>query len=267
MPTQNQIKNLSDKLKKYRNRYLRRQWDDLDESATRIMVNSLLTDVLGFTELEDVKTEFRIRGEYADYVIQLARKKHFIVEVKSIQLDLSEKHLRQSVNYAANEGIDWILLTNGKQIELYRVLFEKPISSRKIFDLDISSNDDLKLIPEFLVYLTKKSILKNELDDFWKRFEALEPTQLSKNLYAIEVVKFLKKLLKKKTGLYFNDDDVLDSLYRIITTKIESVKPKTPLQVLHKKNLGQNTSSNAVSTARPQAETKPTPVLNSDSGV
>ncbi len=256
MPTQNQIKSLSVKIKRYRNRYLKKQWDDLDESATRIMVNSLLTEVLGFTELEDVKTEFRIRGEYADYVIQLARKKHFIVEVKSIQLDLSEKHLRQSVNYAANEGIDWILLTNGKQIELYRVLFEKPISSRKIFDLNISDKNDIKVIPEFLVYLTKKSILKNELNNFWKRFEALEPTQLSKNLYAIEVVKFLKKVLKRKTNLYFNDDDVLDSLYRIITTKIESVKPKTPLQVFHKNNLRQSKSLSTTLTNRPQATVK-----------
>jgi hypothetical protein len=188
-------------------------------------------------------------------VIQLARKKHFIVEVKSIQLDLSEKHLRQSMNYAANEGIDWILLTNGKQLELYRVLFGKPISSRKIFDLDISSNDDLKVIPEFLVYLTKKSILKKELDNFWKRFEALEPTQLSKNLYAVEVVRFLRRVLKKKTSLYFNDDDILDSLYRIITTKIESTKPKIPLQIFHKKNLDQNTLSGTAPAIRSQIET------------
>lgn len=244
MPTQSQIQNLSTNIRKYRNRYLKKQWDDLDESATRLMVNSLLTDVLGFTELEDIKTEYRIRGEYADYVIQIARKKHFIVEVKSIQLDLTEKHLRQSVNYAANEGIDWIILTNGKQIELYRVLFGKPISSRKVFDFDISRTEDVKVMPEFLIYLTKKSILKNELDDFWKRFEALEPTQLSKNLYSIEVVKFLKKVLKKKTNLYFSEQDVLDSLYRIITTKIESDKPKIPTHILQKKEKSQNTSSN-----------------------
>lgn len=264
MPTQSQIKNLSDKIKKYRNRYLKKHWDDLDESATRIMVNSLLTDVLGFTELVDIKTEFRIRGEYADYVIQLARKRHFIVEVKSIQLDLTDKHLRQSVNYAANEGIDWIILTNGKHISLFRVLFEKPISARKIFDFDLSNKEDVKVMPEFLVYLTKKSTLKNELDDFWKRFEALEPTQLSKNLYAIEVVKFLKKVLKKKTDLYFSEDDVLDSLYRIITTKIESVKPKTPLDVLHKRTHGQNTSSNTASTAQPQVVQKTPPVVTGD---
>lgn len=246
MPTQNQIKNLSGKLKEYRKRYMKKAYNDLDESATRLMVNSLLTDVFGYTELDEIKTEYRIRGEYADYVIQLARKKHFVVEVKSIQLDLTEKHLRQSVNYAANEGIDWIILTNGKQIELYKVLFEKPINSRKIFNFDISNKDDFKKMSEFLVYLTKKSVEKNELTDFWKRFEALEPVQLSKNLYDVHVVKFLKKVLKKKTDLSFSEDDILDSIHKIITTKIDSNKPKTPINIFSKKKEKQNQSDNSL---------------------
>ena len=128
MPTTHQKEQLYKSLKDYKKRYLRKKYAELDESATRLMINSLLTDVLGYTELEDIKTEYRIRGEYADYIIQLARKKHFVVEVKAVQLDLSEKHLRQSINYAANEGIDWIILTNGRQIELYKVIFGKPIN-------------------------------------------------------------------------------------------------------------------------------------------
>lgn len=235
MSTQNQIKNFSNSLKAYKKKYLKKQYFELDESATRLMINSLLTDVLGYTELEEIKTEYRIRGEYADYVIQLARKKYFVVEVKSIQLDLTEKHLRQSINYAANEGIDWIILTNGKSIELYKVLFGKPISARKIFDFDISENDDFKKMSEYLVFLSKKSVEKEELFNFWKRFEALEPIQLSKNLYDINIIKFLRKILKQKTGLYFNDNDILDSIHKIITTKIECNKPKSPTDIFAKK--------------------------------
>lgn len=231
MPTKNQIKMVADKLKKYKKRYIKKQYSELDESATRLMINSLLTEVLGYAELEEIKTEYRIRGEYADYVIQLARKKHFVVEVKSIQLDLTEKHLRQSMNYAANEGIDWIILTNGKQIQLYKVIFKKPIQSRKIFDFDLTNKDDLKKMPEFFVYLTKKSVQKNELEDFWRRFEALEPMQLCKSLYDIKVVRFLKKALKESTGLSFSEDNILGSINQIITTKIESSLPKSPSDI------------------------------------
>lgn len=239
MPTSNQVQNLLSKLKKYRKTYLKKQYSELDESATRIMVNSLLSDVFGYTALEEVKTEYSIRGEYADYIIQLDRKKHFVVEVKAIQIDLNEKHLRQSVNYAANEGIDWIILTNGKQIEVYKVLFGRPIDSRKIFDFNLSDEAEMKKSAEFLVYLTKKSVLKNELCDFWKRFEALEPAQLSKQLYDSEVVKFLKKVLKKKTNLSFSEDDIIDSIHKIITTKIESNKPRSASSST-KKRLGKS---------------------------
>lgn len=235
MATKNQTQELYKKLQTYAKQYLKKQYKDLDESATRLMINSLLTNVFGYTELEEIKTEYRIRGEYADYIIQVKRKKQFVVEVKAIQLDLSERHLRQSVSYAANEGIDWIILTNGKQVELYRVLFGKPITTKKVFDFDLSNTKELKHMAEFLVYLTKKSVLKDELNDFWARFEALEPIKLSNNLYAVEVIRFLKKVLKNKTGLYFSEEDILESVHQIIVTKIESVKPKAPILIGKKK--------------------------------
>ncbi len=235
IPTQAQITQFSNKLKEYKKRYLQKRYGELDESATRIMVNSLLTEVLGYTELEEIKTEYQIRGEYADYVIQLARKKHFVVEVKAVQLDLSEKHLRQSIAYAANEGIDWIILTNGWQVEVYRMIFAKPIATKQVFKFNLNDTTDFKNACQLLILLTKKSVLKNDLNDFWHRFDALEPSNLAKNLYSIEVIRFLKKILKNKTGLTFDEQDILNSVHQIITTKGESVKPKNPIETNKKK--------------------------------
>lgn len=235
MATNTQINEFYKKLKTYNKQYMRKQYNDLDESATRLMINSLLTTVLGYKELEEIKTEYRIRGEYADYIVQINRKKQFVVEVKAIQLDLSEKHLRQSTAYAANEGIDWIILTNGKTIELYRVIFGKPITTKKVFVFELTDEKQLRSSAQFLYYLTKKSVMKDELDDFYARFEALEPAVLANNLYAIETIRFLKKVLKYKTGLTFNEEDILNSVHQIITTSIESTCPKTPL-ALFKKN-------------------------------
>lgn len=73
------------------------------------------------------------------------------------------------------------------------------------------------------------------MDIFWKRFEALEPVQLSKNLYDIHVIRFLKRVLKQKTGLSFGEVDILDSVNKIITTKIDSSLPRGPVDVLKKK--------------------------------
>lgn len=226
MATDKQIEDLRNKLRKYKSRYLRKEFSGLDESATRIMINSFLTEVLGYQELHEIKTEYRIRGEYADYVIQLGRKKHFVIEVKSISLDLNEKHLRQSLNYAANEGIDWILLMNGRQLELYRVNFSKPIKSTIVFAIDLLEKNDFKRAPALISYLTKRSVEKRELDEFWKRATALSPVTIAKQLYSEDVTKLLRNSLKRETGIYFQLEDVSNALFEVIVQPIDMGRPR-----------------------------------------
>jgi predicted type IV restriction endonuclease len=182
--------------------------------------------LVGYKELEEIRTEFRIRGEYADYVVQLKRKKHFVVEVKSIQLDLHDKHLRQSINYAANEGIDWILLMNGRQIELYRVNFGKPISCTLIYSIDLLDKESFKDCHEQIWYLTKRAVERDELEEFWKRSNVLQPENLVKLIYSEEIVKRLRNDLKTDTGIYFQLDDVAASLYDAITQKVDFPRPR-----------------------------------------
>jgi len=226
MATENQLRTLREQLKVYKRKYLRKEFSTLNEADTRIMTNSFLTEILGYRELEEIKTEYRIKSEYADYVIQLKRKKHFVVEVKSIELDLNEKHLRQSLSYAANEGIDWILLLNGREVQLYRVNFGKPISTTLIFKIDFMNSDDLKKAPDLLWNLTKRAIEKGELDTFWKRTNALNPVNLAKLVYSEEIVKRLRNDLKEQTGIYFQMEDVAESLCQIISEKVEFPKPR-----------------------------------------
>ncbi|MEK7599794.1 MAG: type I restriction enzyme HsdR N-terminal domain-containing protein [Patescibacteria group bacterium] len=226
MATEKQLQELRGKLKDYKRKYLKKEFSSLDESATRIMTNNFLTEILGYQELVEIKTEYRIRSEYADYVIQLKRKKHFVVEVKSIGLDISEKHLRQSLSYAANEGIDWILLLNGREIQLYRVNFGKPVTTTLIYKLDLLNTDDFKKCPELLWNLTKRAVERGELETFWKRTNALNPENLAKLLYSEEIVKRLRNDLKEQTGIYFQVEDVAESLREIIAEKVEFPKPR-----------------------------------------
>ncbi len=225
-PTDNQLKLLGEQLGVYKKRYLKKEFSKLDESATRIMINYFLTEILGYKELDEIKTEYRVRGEYADYVIQIKRKKHFVIEVKSIDIDISDKHLRQSLSYAANEGIDWILLLNGREIQLYRVNFGKPVTTILIYKLDLLNNDDVKKAPNLVWYLTKRAVESGNLEEFWKRTNALNPANLSKLLYSEEIVKRLRNDLKEQTGIYFQMEDVATSLCQIIKEEVEFPKPK-----------------------------------------
>lgn len=235
MPSDSQKAKLLQSLKAFRKKYLVEKYETLDESATRIMVNYFLSAVLGYQELEEVKTEYAIKGTYADYVVQVERKKHFIVEVKSIQIDLSDNHLRQAISYAANEGIDWVLLTNGRHLHLYRVIFAKPITYKKICDYDLQDADQLKKSVDCLQYLTRKAAKSGELEKYWKRFQALDPVNLATYLYDPTVVRFLRKSLKKDVKLSFPEEDIFDSLHEVIVRKLELQKPRYGKKAAKKK--------------------------------
>lgn len=229
MATEHQKAQFLLRVKEYKRKYIKKQYSELDESATRIMVNALLSKVLGYAELEEIKTEYNIRGEFADYVVQIQRKKHFVVEVKSIQLNLNAHHLRQSLSYAANEGIDWILLTNGRQIQIYRVLFAKPIDTRLVADFDFTNATpkELKQFSDLLIAFSKPAIIKGESEYLWKCHSALSITNIAKLLYSDEVVKYLRKELKKSTGINFGPEELAESLKQIISTSVPlGEKPK-----------------------------------------
>jgi len=214
-------------LKAYKKQFLDRDLVELDESGTRLMINSFLCDVLGYQPIEEIKTEYMIKGTYADYVVQLNGVRHFLVEVKALSLQLSEKHLRQTINYGANEGIEWALLTNGKHFEFYKIIFNKPIESRKISALDLTDGANLKHAVELLQYLHKEAIVKKSLKQLWNKCEALDPLNVAGIIYCKEVIGVVKKLIKNKYGEKCEEPDIIKSLNRIVLEKIDPtlIKP------------------------------------------
>lgn len=206
-------------LKSYKKKFLDRNMTELDESGTRLMINSFLSDVLGFLPIEEIKTEYMIKGTYADYVLQTNGVRHFLVEVKSLSLQLSEKHLRQTINYGANEGIEWALLTNGKHFDFYKILFNKPIESRKIFSVDLSDAVTIKTAAEHLQYLHKDAIVRKSLKLLWNKCEALNPMNVAGIIYSKEGINLIKKLIRTKCGEKCDEEEIIKSLDRVLCEK------------------------------------------------
>lgn len=221
MLTKSKQRHLFNSLKEYHRQYLKKTNPDLDESGTRLMINSFLTEVLGFAPIEEVKTEYMIRGTYADYVIKLKGVQHFLVEVKALGIELSEKHLRQAINYGANEGIEWVLLSNGRRFDFYKILFEKPISERKVFSIDLNDSSKLKASVETIQYLHKLSVTHKGLDLLWAKCVALDPTTIAGLLQNKPVINFIKRALKKKYKHQFTDNEIIGSLNKVIYEPIQ----------------------------------------------
>lgn len=228
MATLHQRELLEKNLRGYRKKWLgKSKGKSLNEADTRICVNDFLTDVLGYQMHEEIKTEYAIRGQYADYVIQLKRKKQFVIEVKAMEIDLNAKHLLQASHYAADEGIDWVMLTNGMSIELHRIIFSKPVSDVQIFKFDLSDLSQIERASDALVNLTKRAVEKGELEEYWKRFDALSPSKLIKTIYTGEIIGAIRRKVKKDSGMNFNESDVLDAVHQLILCdNKDTIKPK-----------------------------------------
>ena len=124
---------------------------DVGEADTVTIIKDMMSDIFGYDKYSDLTSEYAIRGTYCDLATKIDNVLQTLIEVKAIGLDLKDQHVKQAVDYAANQGIDWVLLTNGVCWRVYRVTFSKPIDHELVVNIDFStlnprSENDLELI-------------------------------------------------------------------------------------------------------------------------
>ena len=98
---------------------------DVNESDTVTIVTDMLAQVFGWDKYTEITSEQAIRGTYCDLAVKLDDKIKYLIEVKDIGLTLKENHLRQAINYGANHGISWVVLTNAINWEIYKPGFPR----------------------------------------------------------------------------------------------------------------------------------------------
>src|SRR5688572_12093189 len=140
---------------------------DVNESDTSMIVSDMLAEVFGYDKYTEITRELCIRGTYCDLAIRIDQKFQFLIEVKPIGVELKEQHAKQVVDYAANQGVEWVALTNGVSWKVYRVSFAKPIDKELVVDLAIQTlsgknEDDLAK----LFLLSRESIVKSALEEY-----------------------------------------------------------------------------------------------------
>lgn len=140
---------------------------DVNESDTVTIVTDMLSDLFGFDKYKEITSEYAIRGTYCDLAVKLEGTIKYLIEIKAIGLTLKKDHLRQAVNYGANQGVPWIVITNGVNWEIHRIKFERPIDCEHTCTLDIlelnpRKTDDI----ERLFLLCKEGLAKDAIDEF-----------------------------------------------------------------------------------------------------
>jgi hypothetical protein len=98
------------------------------------------------------------------------------------------RHLRQVQMYAVNEGVEWIILTNGQVWQVYHLTGGLPLIIDLALEVDLLSGDPLAHKADRLFHLTKEALKRRLLDDLWKAKAATEPKSLAGVLVSDVVV-------------------------------------------------------------------------------
>jgi Type I restriction enzyme R protein N terminus (HSDR_N) len=110
---------------------------DANEGDTRLLVTDFLCEGLGFDKYEDLTTEYQVKGEFADYGVRIDKQLVAFIEVKRCTTKLGVKHLRQVEMYAVNEGVEWMVLTNGAVWQVWHMTPGLPVSVDLALETDL----------------------------------------------------------------------------------------------------------------------------------
>jgi predicted type IV restriction endonuclease len=200
-------------LRKYKSVAQKARANSAKESDTRMIVSSIVSDVLGWDAFDNLTGEFRIKGNFADFVIRRDGKSFVIIEVKAITLKLSAKHLYQAVSYAANQGVEWVILTNGAEWQLHRVLFTKPVDTELVFEVSLLDEDMKPKEKVDLFYLlTPEALRRDELEAFYQRKRAIAGHNVAKLLLSESVLTKLRSEIKAESGYRLALDELAEIL-------------------------------------------------------
>lgn len=171
---------------------------DVSEADTVTIVKDILAEILGYDKYSEVTSEHLIRSTYCDLAVKLDGKLSWLIEVKSAGADLKDQHIKQAVDYAANQGCEWVALTNGHRWCIYRVAFAKPISHNLVLDINLSTLNHRKDADlELLWIISKEGWLKSHLDDYAAQREALSPHTVGAILLTAPMLSTLRRELRR----------------------------------------------------------------------
>src|SRR5215204_4624975 len=173
---------------------------DANEGDTRLLVTDMLCEGFGFDKYAELTTEYRVKGEFADYGIRLDKDLIAFLEVKRVATRLAAKHLRQVETYAVNEGVEWVILTSGAVWQVYHITGGLPIVLDLALEVDLLNEHTLAQKANQLYYLTRESLKRRQIDGLWQAKRATSPKSLAKVLCSDNVVTAIRKELRRTTG-------------------------------------------------------------------
>ncbi|MGE3409021.1 MAG: hypothetical protein AB7I37_19555 [Pirellulales bacterium] len=171
---------------------------DVGESDTVTIIVDMLAEVFGYDKYSEITSEHAIRGTYCDLAIKIDAVLQSLIEVKAIGLELKDQYVKQAIDYAANQGVDWVLLTNGIVWRVYKLTFAKPIDFELVVDINIPAlNPKSAKDIESLYLLAKEGWLKSVLGEYHSQKQALSRFFLGAMVLSDPVLEVIRRELRR----------------------------------------------------------------------
>ncbi|NJD67181.1 MAG: restriction endonuclease subunit R [Candidatus Methylomirabilota bacterium] len=183
---------------------------DVNESDTVSIIRDTLAEVFGYDKHLDITSEFAVRGTYCDLAIKNDGKVEYLIEAKAIGLDLKDSHLRQAIEYGANKGVQWVILTNADSWQVYKIRFEQPIAYDLVcaFNfLDLNPKNDEHL--EMLFVVCKEGLAKDAREEFHEKTQTVNRFVLGALILTDDVVSVIRRELRKLSdGVLISPEEI-----------------------------------------------------------
>jgi predicted type IV restriction endonuclease len=191
---------IKDALKRYKPVIEQAKARDIGEADTSTLVKDILADLFGYDKYTEITAEYQIKSTYCDLAIKLEGKLALLIEVKAIGLELKDAFIKQAVDYAANQGIEWVVLTNAVTWQIHKIGFGKPITNDLLMTLNFLTLDHRSASDiESLYLLSREAQGKSLLDEYHEQKQALSKYCIGAILLTEPILAVVRRELKRLT--------------------------------------------------------------------
>lgn len=184
---------------------------DANEGDTRLLVTDFICDGLGYDKYSDLTTEYQVKGEFADYGVRIDKQLVAFVEVKRVTTKLDSKHLRQVEMYAVNEGVEWMILTNGKNWKVFHLSPGMPVQVDVALDIDFATDS-----ADDFFYLTRESLKRRQIDELWRAARATSPKSMAQVLLSEAVIAAIQRELRRQASHTVSPEETSELLRSVL---------------------------------------------------
>lgn len=198
---------------------------DVNEADTVAIIQDMLADVFGFEKYVEITGEYAIRGTFCDLAVKIGDKVQHLIEVKAIGLTLKDAHLKQAIDYGANKGVKWVVLTNGITWQMHCIKFEKPLSHELVLEFDFLDLNTRKAEDrEKLFLLSRRGIGKAGREAYYERVQNVNRFVVAAVILSDSILKAIRRDVRKVSPGIIVDVKEIERLLRKEVLKRDTIE-------------------------------------------